>query len=158
MWSCEVFSYLLSKCVNCYLLMDTILRDVENDETMFYLVLPPDLNLTDSDAEMVSMSKVGNCVSYRNLKIPTDKESDVASKDVGSEGKKPSKFNLKSSYTRSILQKSFDKPLKQEKVYTFRVMLDGNEKFIWIAAAKQMNRLAGASAVFIIGTTLAVPR
>lgn len=47
-----------------------------------------------------------------------------------------------------------DTPTKQEIIYQFRVLLDGNEKFIWLQAAAELNRLADTSAVCILCNTV----
>ena len=49
---------------------------------------------------------------------------------------------------------------KQEIIYQFRTLLDGNEKFIWLQAASELNRLAEDSASGIIGSAgiAAAPR
>jgi hypothetical protein len=131
---------------------------------MFYLVLPSDYKTKDSDAEMVAMSQIGkNCVSYRNLncnKEHVEKGPDSLTPGDDTEDEKESSTYSKSRYKRSLFQKSFasDKPLKQEIIYSLRVLLDGNEKFIWLQAASEMNRLAEASAIFIVGSTLAATR
>eukprot|EP00804_Cyclotella_cryptica_P011642 CCRYP_017541-RA/>CCRYP_017541-RA protein AED:0.05 eAED:0.05 QI:693/1/1/1/1/0.87/8/165/965 len=131
---------------------------------MFYLVLPSDYKTKDSDAEVVSMSQVGkNCVSYRNLNCNQENSkegSDYLTTVEDTEDEKEASTYLRSGYKRSVFQKSFasDKPLKQEIIYSLRVLLDGNEKFIWLQAASEMNRLADASAIFIVGSTLAATR
>lgn len=102
---------------------DWKIRDIENDELMFYLVLPPDLKTRD--VETVAMSTIGNVVSYRNLKvdkvemdsIDEDITTNTMRSDPGPRRKESTTYQ-KSSFKRSLFQKSFlkDKPLKQEKI------------------------------------------
>jgi hypothetical protein len=140
--------------------VDWKIRDVENDEFMFYLVLPSDYKAKDTNAEVVSISKIGKNVSYRNLdvkNIDTDSGNEDDARAKGGESATHAKSN---NFKQSLFMKSFakDKPLKQEKILTFRVLLDGNEKFLWLAGAKEMKRLADASAIFVLGSTFTVTR
>ena len=70
--------------------------------------------------------------------------------DLVSELKAP--LNKRLMFQRSMTLKSFkrDKSTKQETILTLKVMLDGNEKHIWLTAAMEMNRLAAACAVSFI--------
>jgi hypothetical protein len=56
--------------------------------------------------------------------------------------------SILSKVSRSLKKKPKE---KQEIIYQFRVLLDGNEKFIWLQAAAELNRLAEESAVSIMG-------
>lgn len=43
------------------------IQDIENDELMFYLVLPSHFKTKDPNVEILAMSRIGNSVSYRSL-------------------------------------------------------------------------------------------
>ena len=72
------------------------------------------------------------------------------------DGDDASASSISSTGSKSILSKvkeTFKKKPKekQEIIYQFRCLLDGNEKFIWLQAAAELNRLAEESAASIIG-------
>ncbi|KAL7551869.1 hypothetical protein ACHAWF_015087 [Thalassiosira exigua] len=156
------------------------LRDVENDETMFYLVLPPDFKAKDSGAEVVSVKKVGNHISYRHLNQP--QSSDLGSINEGEEAGEDytpspsgrSRASNASDYSddnssvssvgskkarSSLLSRTFNQiGAEHEIIYQFRVLLDGNEKFIWLQAAAELGRLCNTSAVNLTSATVDVTK
>ena len=117
------------------------IRDVENDELKFYLLIPSDFKTGDSEA--VDLTMVGGAVD--------DDATAFDSVDLASELQTPLNRRRYMSQ-RSMSLKSFkrDKPTKQETIVTLKVMFDGNEKHIWLIAAMEMNRLAAACAVSFI--------
>jgi hypothetical protein len=96
------------------------IRDIENDEFMFYLVLPSDFKTKDPNVEILAMSKIGNSVSYRNLNASFDLDSvdEDSTPDTKPTRRRESITYQQSSFKRSMFAKSFarDKPLKQEKI------------------------------------------
>jgi hypothetical protein len=147
------------------LLIPFFVRDVYNDETAFYLVLPADFESNDSSAQIYTTSlKRGKSVSHlsvRRMKSLNEEEETIGSgmvesftkrngsgtdddASVSSTGSK----SIFSKVTRSIKRNPKE---KQEIIYQFRVLLDGNEKFIWLQAAAELNRLAVESSVSILG-------
>ncbi len=55
----------------------------------------------------------------------------------------------------SSLRKTKRLPVgEQEVVYLFRVLLDGNEKFIWLQAAAELGRLSPASAFSLVPASI----
>ena len=147
-----------------------LLRDVENDETTFHLILPPDFKSKDSEVEVFATAHMGRGVSYRALgpSLVSIKEGEEASvvaskKDPFGSGRKYAKDNDDSSVSSTASTKSsiFKKTFKrapaeeQEIVYQFRVLLDGNEKFIWLQAAAELGRLCDKSAVNFVSSSTA---
>ena len=144
-------------------LFSHINRDVENDETMFYLILPADYKSKDSEAEVFALTRVGRRVSYRSLRdvtggrmdsIDENDEVDAGTMGLGSPSKdggiKRSDTDEDSSITSSGSKKTglFKRnksTTEHEVVYMYRVLLDGNEKFIWLQAAAEMGRLCSES-------------
>eukprot|EP00584_Thalassiosira_punctigera_P014228 CAMPEP_0172565712 /NCGR_PEP_ID=MMETSP1067-20121228/109243_1 /TAXON_ID=265564 ORGANISM="Thalassiosira punctigera, Strain Tpunct2005C2" /NCGR_SAMPLE_ID=MMETSP1067 /ASSEMBLY_ACC=CAM_ASM_000444 /LENGTH=291 /DNA_ID=CAMNT_0013356657 /DNA_START=21 /DNA_END=892 /DNA_ORIENTATION=- len=47
---------------------------------------------------------------------------------------------------------------EQEVVYMFRVLLDGNEKFIWLQAAAELGRLSNEGSISLVSTTFDVTK
>ena len=151
-----------------------VYRDVENDETLFYLVLPADYSTHDSDAEVVSLYKVGKSVSYRSLNdLDKDKRTNSKMGSLGSVTEEKmsvfdfgvddeddedgsdvtgSKSGMKSRFLSKAFKSVSSDKSKKEIIYQFRVLLDGNEKFIWLQAASEMNRLASENATSIVNT------
>lgn len=105
---------------------DWKIRDVENDEFMFYLVLPSDFKAKDTNVEILSMSMIGNAVSYRNLhaasidldSIDEDSATERTRSEPGPRQQRRSITYQQSGFKRSIFKKAFtkDNPLKQEKI------------------------------------------
>ncbi len=172
---------------------------MENDETMFYLVLPADYRTKDKQAEVMSMKRIGKTVSYygnangddrlsKSLpslgkKMYSKKESTTSPyvvKDTSESGlnaKTDGKRNLvddddditeaTSNSTNlplrlRLLSRAFKTvaPERNEIIYQFRVLLDGNEKFLWLQAAAEIGRLATESAIHIcaIGNSVNVTK
>jgi hypothetical protein len=132
-------------------------RDIENDETGFYLVLPPEFKKVDSKAQVLTCVRQGRRVSYTQLSVPdsfNNGEETVGSSGLESWGNSTRNAsddddNNSVSTTASIKSKMslFRKTKRapageQEVVYLFRVLLDGNEKFIWLQAAAELGRLS----------------
>lgn len=146
----------------------TLRRDVYNDETTFYLVLPAEFESNDSGAEVFTTTlEKGNSVSYLNsdTKMPSLYENKEtfgnatldSTSQRKSDGDDASVSSASSTGSKSLLTKvkgSLKKKpkQKQEIIYQFRCLLDGNEKFIWLQAAAELNRLAEESAVSIMGS------
>ncbi len=152
-------------------------RDVENDETMFYLVLPADFKKQDAEAEVFALSRVGKSVRYLS---PSDKKSALDSIDEGGPGSSGNSLvNSSGNGTRrssdgddssvtSTGSKSSSRfsPFRskrvpaehQEVIYQFRVLLDGNEKFIWLSAAAELGRLCPETAVSLVSQTVDVTK
>ena len=158
-------------------------RDIENDKTGFYLVLPPEFKEIDSEAEVVTCFREGRRVSYKHTSIPgsikegeetvggsgldswvrTRNSSDDDNNSVSTTASKRSGLSLLRKTKRrnanddddnnsvsttaskksglSLFRKKKRVPAEQEVVYLFRVLLDGNEKFIWLQAAAELGRL-----------------
>ena len=129
-------------------------------------MLPADFESNDSSAELFTMSlERGNSVSYRSarrMQSLKENEQTMGSSQLDSptgSGRKTiddDDSSVSSTGSKSILSKVSrslkKKPKqKQEIIYQFRVLLDGNEKFIWLQAAAELNRLAEESAVSIMG-------
>ena len=106
---------------------DWKIRDIENDELMFYLVLPSDFKTKDSIVEVLTMSRIGNAVSYRDLNVAAsfdldsideDSANETTRSEPGPRRRRQSITYQQSSFKRSIFKNSFkkDKPLKQEKI------------------------------------------
>lgn len=151
------------------------LRDVQNDENLFYLVLPADYDVKDSDAEVVSMMRLKDgSISYRHLNSAMlgaidESESASAGADAnffrGDATKMKSMESDVSVSSTSSSSSRFQRPSfgkskrsrtgEQEKVFQFRVLLDGNEKFIWLQAAAELGRLNNVSAVKAVSSTMA---
>jgi len=135
-------------------------------------VLPADFESNDSGAEVFTTTlEKGNSVSYLNSgeKMPalheneetlgnatldstSQRKSDGDDASVSSTGSKSLLTKIKGSLKKKPKQ-------KQEIIYQFRCLLDGNEKFIWLQAAAELNRLAEESAMRIMGSagTVAKP-
>ena len=158
--------------LSCHSLPLTLFcRDVYNDETTFYLVLPADFESNDSGAELFDMTiGKGKSVTYRsstrrmqsldeNQETLGNSTLDSTSQQRDSsynDGDDASASSISSTGSKSILSKvkeTFKKKPKekQEIIYQFRCLLDGNEKFIWLQAAAELNRLAEESSASIIG-------
>jgi len=153
--------------------VDWKIRDVENDETLFYLVLPADFKKKDADAEVFSMERVGKQISYHpsrggDWKMGIIKEGAAASgRDSGGgfslvNSNKSSNDSTDDNSVSSSLgskKRRFNGKFKrgshveQEVVYMFRVLLDGNEKFIWLQAAAELGRLSDECSVKLVSTT-----
>lgn len=145
-------------------------RDVENDETMFYLILPPDFKKQDADAEVFAMTRVGSHqVSYRSLRtglgsIKEDEESTGGTgvRSPGGISKSPSDVEDNTSISSTCSKKKprlspFRKRGQDEEheiIYQFRVLLDGNEKFIWLQAAAELGRLCNLTAINMVSTDI----
>ena len=132
-------------------------------------MLPADFKTDDAGAELFTMSlEKGNSVSYRSagrMQSLNENEQTMGSGEIDSpsrSSKLKSSLNdddsssVSSTGSKSLLSKVSrslkKKPKeKQEIIYQFRVLLDGNEKFIWLQAAAELNRLAEESAVSIMG-------
>ena len=132
-------------------------------------MLPADFETDDAGAELFTMSlEKGNSVSYRSagrMQSLNENEQTMGSGELDSpsrSSKLKSSLNdddsssVSSTGSKSLLSKVSrslkKKPKeKQEIIYQFRVLLDGNEKFIWLQAAAELNRLAEESAVSIMG-------
>lgn len=125
---------------------DWKIRDVENDELKFHLVIPSEFKTVNSEA--VNLTMVGGSEAY--CSPDNDNTTSFDSMDLVSELQAP--LNKRSMFQRSMTLKSFkrDKSTKQETILTLKVMLDGNEKHIWLTAAMEMNRLAASCAVSFI--------
>jgi hypothetical protein len=137
-------------------------RNIENDETGFYLVLPPEFKKIDPKAEVLTCVREGRRMSYAQPSILTSvKEGKgiVGSSDLGTLGPNTTNasddddnncVSLTASSRKpgfSLLRKAKHFPVgEQEVVYLFRVLLDGNEKFIWLQAAAELGRLSSESA------------
>jgi len=155
--------------------VDWKIRDVENDETLFYLVLPADFKKKDADAEVFSMQRVGKQISYHpsrgggsGWKMDSIKEGAAISGDASVEVSSRVSRNNKSNDStddNSVASSPGSKKgsfiskfkrgsqFEQEVVYMFRVLLDGNEKFIWLQAAAELGRLSDESSVKLVSTT-----
>mmetsp|Transcript_26725 Transcript_26725/g.57465 ORF Transcript_26725/g.57465 Transcript_26725/m.57465 type:complete len:1125 (-) Transcript_26725:1193-4567(-) len=162
--------------------VDWKLRDVENDETMFYLILPANFKKQDSEAEVFVKSRVGRQVSYRSLSnakislsskaMESIDEGEEAVGGTGLDSMRSSKkdgndddgdFSVASAssknYSLSLRNKFKRAPAEeQEVIYQFRVLLDGNEKFIWLQAAAELGRLCNETAVSLVSTTVDVTK
>mmetsp|Transcript_19924 Transcript_19924/g.41899 ORF Transcript_19924/g.41899 Transcript_19924/m.41899 type:complete len:1150 (+) Transcript_19924:42-3491(+) len=179
--------------------VDWKIRDVENDETMFYLVLPADYRTKDKQAEMMSMRRVGKTVSYYGSANGNDRLSNslpslgrkISSKKGSTTSLNEAKgisgndfnattdwdgnfvdaddYNTEATSNSSnlplrlrLLSRAFKTvaPERNEIIYQFRVLLDGNEKFLWLQAAAEIGRLATESAINIcaIGNTVNVTK
>ncbi len=149
--------------------MPLFCRDVYNDETTFYLVLPADFVSNDSGAELFDVSlEKGNSVTYRSstrgMQTLDENQETLGSSTLDSRNQQHYNSNsdgddasVSSTGSKSIFSKVKEslkkKPKeKQEIIYQFRCLLDGNEKFIWLQAAAELNRLAEESAARIIGS------
>jgi len=132
--------------------------------------------VNDSDAEVVSMMRLGNgSISYRHLNTSmlgaigeTESASNGADANLrgsatrmkSTESDDNSVSSISSSSSR-FRRPAFGKNAKrshageQEKVFQFRVLLDGNEKFIWLQAAAELGRLNNVSAVKPVSSTVA---
>ena len=136
-------------------------RNIENDETAFYLVFPPEFKKIDSKAEVLTCVKEGRRMSYTHPSILSAvKEGEVIMGDSGLDTSGRNTRNASNdddnnsvsttASTRrgfSLLRKKKCLPVgEQEVVYLFRVLLDGNEKFIWLQAAAELGRLTPESA------------
>lgn len=150
-------------------LLTSFYRDVYNDETTFYLVLPADFESNDSGAEVfdVSLGK-GKSVTYRSstrrMQTLDETQETLGNSTLDSPSQQHYNSNndgddasVYSTGSKSMLSKVKEtlkkKPKeKQEIIYQFRCLLDGNEKFIWLQAAAELNRLAEESAASIIGS------
>jgi hypothetical protein len=161
-------------------------RDIENDKTGFYLVLPPEFRNIDSEAEVLTCFREGRRVSYNKRSVPgsikegeetvggsgldswvrtRNASDDDDNNSVSTTASKRSPLSLlrktkrrnaiddddNNSVSTSASKKSglslFRKTKRipageQEVVYLFRVLLDGNEKFIWLQAAAELGRLS----------------
>lgn len=162
-------------------------RDVENDETMFYLILPADFKKQDADAEVFEKVSVGSSVSYRRLSgagvspsrksldsVPEHEETSNGNARVNSTGStsvyggdddtgsvsSASSTGSKKSKKMSLSLTKFKRAPSegQEIVYQYRVLLDGNEKFIWLQAAAELGRLCPTPAVSMILNTVDVTK
>lgn len=172
---------------------------MENDETMFYLVLPADYRTKDKQAEVVSMRRIGKTVSYYGSangidrlsnslpslgsKIYTKKGSTTSVNEA--KGKSENDFNATTDGNGNLVDDEDDNteatsnssnlplrlrllsrafktvaPERNEIIYQFRVLLDGNEKFLWLQAAADIGRLTTESAINIcaIGNTVNVTK
>jgi len=150
---------------------------------MFYLILPADFKEKDSSAEVFATTKVGNSVSYRRLavngpkrldSVPEDEQTvgssvgnTIATSSMGSVGKYGgSDDGSVSSVSSSGSKKNKWSPLRKkgcseeghEVVYQYRVLLDGNEKFIWLQAAAELGRLCPSTAVSLVSSTVDVTK
>ena len=126
--------------------------------------------MKDSDAEVVSLMRLKNgSISYRHLNslIPIDEtESASVGADANLRGI-ATKMKFKESDDTSVsstsslrlrppsLRKSRSRGGEQEKVFQYRVLLDGNEKFIWLQAAAELGRLNNVSAVKTVSSAMA---
>ena len=126
--------------------------------------------MKDSDAEVVSLMRLKNgSISYRHLNslIPIDEtESASVGADANLRGS-ATKMKVKESDDTSVsstsslrlrppsLRKSRSRGGEQEKVFQYRVLLDGNEKFIWLQAAAELGRLNNVSAVKTVSSAMA---
>ena len=126
--------------------------------------------MKDSDAEVVSLMRLKNgSISYRHLNslISIDEtESASVGADANLRGI-ATKMKFKESDDTSVsstsslrlrppsLRKSRSRGGEQEKVFQFRVLLDGNEKFIWLQAAAELGRLNNVSAVKTVSSAMA---
>ena len=126
--------------------------------------------MKDSDAEVVSLMRLKNgSISYRHLNslISIDEtESASVGADANLRGI-ATKMKFKESDDTSVsstsslrlrppsLRKSRSRGGEQEKVFQYRVLLDGNEKFIWLQAAAELGRLNNVSAVKTVSSAMA---
>ena len=149
---------------------------------MFYLVLPANFKEKDSDAEVYTMTREGSRVSYRSLSdlgasAPLNKEGNLDSiregeEDMGDAGADSigvgkiyandadENATVSSTGSKRFFGKTFKRAPTgdQEVVYMFRVLLDGNEKFIWLQAAAELGRLSNESAARLVSTTVDVTK
>ena len=181
----KVYSNLFKWSDSFLLKPQLIIRDIENNKTGFYLVLPPEFKKIDSKAEVLTCYREGRRVSYTHMSIPGSIKEGVetvgasgldswvhtrnASDDddnnsVSTTASKRSGLSLLRKIKRrnasddddnnsvsttaskksglSLFRKKKRVPAgDQEVVYLFRVLLDGNEKFIWLQAAAELGRL-----------------
>lgn len=155
--------------------MPSFRRDVENDETMFYLVLPADFlpknfKKKDADGEVFTISEAGPGASS-DVMVDGEENEGVYRRgsSLGSRGSgriTSSSFDdsdASSTSSRSALssfpfissmlnKKSKHGPDKHEVVHMFRVLLDGNEKFIWLQAAAELGRLSDETEKRLVST------
>jgi len=144
--------------------VDWKIRDVENDDTMFYLILPANFKKQVADAQVFSMERDGRRVSYRSLDDAMGGDTNRGGMNSPSRNSVDgqSQSTASSSNTRASVFKRH--PFKrtmtngQEVVYMFRVLLDGNEKFIWLQAAAELGRLSDESALNLLSTTVDVTK
>ena len=164
-----------------FVCVSTFNRDVENDETMFYLILPPDYKTKDSEAEVFALSRVGRRVSYRSLRdlganqmeaIDADEEVSNGAGGLGGSSSSGNGGIVKRSSTtddddssvtstgskKSGLFKRKSHAAEHEVVYQYRVLLDGNEKFIWLQAAAELGRLCSESAISLASLSVDVTK
>lgn len=148
---------------------------------MFYLVLPADWKKKDAEAEVFSLSRDrSGSIRYQSASdlkgsglgsIQEDEEADEGEyAGLGSAGSgwvngddnssTSSPGSKSKSSRKSPLRKTFQKiPIEeQEVIYQYRVLLDGNEKFIWLQAAAELNRLSSDGAVSLVSTTVDVTK
>ena len=153
---------------------------------MFYLILPADFKKQDADAEVFEKVSLGSSVSYRRLSgagvsrkaldsVPEHEETSNGNARVNSTGStstyggdddtdsvsSASSMGSKKSKKMSLsLGSKFKRaPVEgQEIVYQYRVLLDGNEKFIWLQAAAELGRLCPTPAVSMILNTVDVTK
>jgi hypothetical protein len=137
-------------------------RNIENDETAFYLVFPPEFKRIDSKAEVLTCVREGRRMSYAHSSILSSVNEDDAimggsgldtlsgrNTRVASDDNDSNSVSTTVSERRglSLLRKTKRFPTgEQEVVYMFRVLLDGNEKYIWLQAAAELGRLSPESA------------
>jgi len=153
---------------------------VENDETLFYLILPADWKKQDSEAEVFSSRSLGKRVSSQSMRdlkqnsLESVKEGEEAfgGASFNSNGGRGNRYSNGSDDNISISSSStkgkritFGKsPFKKgssennECIYQFRVLLDGNEKFIWLQAAAELGRLCSNTAVSLTSATVDVTK
>lgn len=156
---------------------------MENDETLFYLVLPSDYKKQIADAELLTKQKdpkSGRFYYKSFLRLQTETEDDGSAAErnnlpIIEEGREdgggPAKLSSGSSKKAQTNDTSEDASTisstsrlfkskkgcvvgEEEVVLMFRVLLDGNEKFIWLQAAAEMGRLCTEPHVNLYSATV----
>ena len=141
---------------------------------MFHLILPANFKKKDASAELFAVESEhgGHRVSYRHLNVSGDgnsissepprrlnsadsggtwtaasaQDADEADED-GDGGAGGGRGARGGSLASRLFRRGAAPAAVREVVYMFHVMLDGNEKALWLTAAAEMGRLCEQSAV-----------
>ena len=103
-------------------------RDVENDSTLFQLVI-----LAGGEPEEGHHSF--------NTQDTLDSVQDFMGGAALDSGRRSSLKTKVSGMSRRSFRRSDSAAYYEQKVFQFHVLLDGNEKYVWLQAAAELGRL-----------------